>query len=89
MWYLSGWLCLGVLLWFNDRRKEMGIEVSLDDIIQGTCYALAGALLLIPVLFFTYEEFIVPLFPKINKEKILWRSKKSKVNHILFGDKKK
>jgi hypothetical protein len=86
LWYILGIACVLILAWLYNNIEESGLVVTVDDIIKGFMLSLSGPLLLMPILYFVYIDFISQFIPKIDKDKIIWKSKKAKTNHILFGE---
>ncbi len=84
LWYISG-LILTLCGIAIDNIRGQEIEIRVDDIIYNLKNAAFGPLLLFMVLIYIAEK--VDDFLKNKRDKVLWRNKRAKTKHILFGKK--
>ena len=85
-WYLSGMLLL------IGRIVILKGELSVKDIKESFGSALAGPLLIVGYIFVTTILTISAIIDKISlflsrhENHVIWRSKKNRNKHILFGE---
>ena len=82
IWYLVG-LFLIIIPWITYALiTDKEVELKVGDISFAFALALAGPLLICLAIIGLYEKI------KENKDVVIWRNHKAKVQHILFQDDK-
>ena len=84
LWYLIGaiLILIGIAI---DNIKGREIEITVDDLVYNLKSAMLGPLLLFLVLVWFLEK--IDNILKNKRDKVLWRNKRAKTKHILFGKK--